>query len=386
MYNTNNNLWDGCGIIAQLTYSRLLTYRLDSNQTIDDDTIYFHNLMKSTNQLEIDTNQVYKAKAKITYSHKQDIHNIINYKSTSVKTFAGYTMFSMTVDKALVTTKDNPEPHSIYMDVKADMYEQNISRIKTGQTKIRYSFQNFYNSFYYIKYKVGKNQYKEVTLPIKTVIPYQILEKDKGNQVSILLKNSEIGSDFSADKIVLFEIKDLSIQLDLTTKTSSGTTSILSKTQVNYKFAYVAVTEVREGKSANVFNWNIFLIIFFIAYAVIYTILAYVTYRVMKEKFKNDEFRRVKGKEFLKKAIIGGAGFGVIIAAILFIVMRFFGFSNSIVVFNPTDPFVIIFAIAGLIIFGYFVVYGIKLVKAEQERRKAIRLKLNEDVDDDGTN
>ena len=65
--------------------------------------------------------------------------------------------------------------------------------------------------------------------------------------------------------------------------------------------------------------------------------------------------------------------------------MRAGGFANTIVAFNPTDPLLIIFAIAGLIIGGYFIVLAVKAVKAEQERRRAIRLKLNEDVDDDGT-
>ena len=65
--------------------------------------------------------------------------------------------------------------------------------------------------------------------------------------------------------------------------------------------------------------------------------------------------------------------------------MRAVGFSNTIVSFNPTDPLLIAFAVAGLIIGGYFIVLAIKAVKAEQERRKAIRLRLNEDVEDDGT-
>ena len=106
----------------------------------------------------------------------------------------------------------------------------------------------------------------------------------------------------------------------------------------------------------------------------------------MKEKFKNDEFRRVNDKKFLKQAIIGGLGLGEVVLAILFLIMRTSGFKNTIVVFNPTDPFLIVTAIVGLIIVGYFIVYVIKLIKAEKERRKAIRLKLNEDVEDDGTN
>ena len=65
--------------------------------------------------------------------------------------------------------------------------------------------------------------------------------------------------------------------------------------------------------------------------------------------------------------------------------MRAGGFANTIVSFNPTDPLLIAFAIAGLIIGGYFIVLAIKAIKVERERQRAIRLRLNEDVDDDGT-
>ena len=78
-------------------------------------------------------------------------------------------------------------------------------------------------------------------------------------------------------------------------------------------------------------------------------------------------------------------GFLVIAAAIVFILMRVSGFANTIVAFNPTDPILIVFAVAGMIIGGYFIVLLVKAIKVEKERRKAIRLKLNEDVEDDGT-
>ena len=78
-------------------------------------------------------------------------------------------------------------------------------------------------------------------------------------------------------------------------------------------------------------------------------------------------------------------GFLIIAAAIVFILMRVVGFANTIVAFNPTDPILIVFSIAGMIIGGYFIVLLVKAIKVEKERRKAIRLKLNEDVDDDGT-
>ena len=118
----------------------------------------------------------------------------------------------------------------------------------------------------------------------------------------------------------------------------------------------------------------------------LYAAGAFVLYKILKEKFKNDEFRRINDKKYMKKAILFGLGFTEIALAIVFILMRAVGFANTIVAFNPTDPLLILFSIVGLIVGGYFIVILIKSIKANNERRKAIRLKLNEDVDDDGTN
>jgi len=179
---------------------------------------------------------------------------------------------------------------------------------------------------------------------------------------------------------------DITIQMDLMTTSASGSVSILAKSSVSYKFAAITVIDnVASNVAPEVFNWNIYLIIFFAAFVVLYAVAAFVIYRIMKEKFKNDEFRRVNDKKYLKKAIIGGFGLGEVLLAINFLIMRTSGFRNTIVVFNPTDPILIATAIVALIIIGYFIVYIVKLVKAEKDRRKAIRLKLNEDVDDDGT-
>ena len=107
---------------------------------------------------------------------------------------------------------------------------------------------------------------------------------------------------------------------------------------------------------------------------------------MLKEKFKNDEFRRVNGKKFFKTAALGFGGLAVVLAAVLAIIGRTSVFFNSIVVFNPTDPFVIILSIFAAIFIGYFIVNVVKLIKAEMERKQSIRLKLNEDKAEDGTN
>ena len=181
-------------------------------------------------------------------------------------------------------------------------------------------------------------------------------------------------------------MQDITFQLDLLSTSSTGGSTVLGKSQINYKFAYISVVDQDYNKALAVFNWNLFLVIFMLSFAAVFAASAFVLYRILKEKFKNDEFRRVNSKKYLKKSILGGLGSSVIVLAILFIIMRFGGFKNTIVVFNPTDPFVIGFTIAGAIILGYFIVLLVKAIKTEAERRRIIKLKLDEDELDDGTN
>lgn len=382
--NTVGNPYDSVGPMSSNSYSRLLGYKLAKNESIDDNSIVFHNLMKASKTSVIDTSKTYFAKAAIGYNEKQKIENLITYKGSVNSKFMGYSLFSIEADKNLSLTSERyPEPHSLYLDVKTEMYEQNKLRIEEGKTRIRYSLYNLYNSSYHIQY-IGKGgELKDVVVPIKTVVYNQELTQNKGNKISVLLKNSSIAPDFNPDKVKLFELQDLTIQMDLLATSDSGSVSVLGKSSISYKFAFVTMID---AEKTSMFNWDLFIIIFFAAYLVVYAVAAYVTYRVMKEKFKNDEFRRVNDKKFLRKAILGGLGLGEVLAALLFILMRTIFFKNTIVVFNPTDPLLIGFSIVGMIIVGYFIVYTIKLVKSERERRKIIRLKLNEDVEDDGTN
>ena len=382
--NTVGNPYDSVGKISSLSNSRLLSYKLGPGESIDDESIIFHNIMKSSDTSEIDTSKTYWAKPNITYHEKLSLSKLLTFKASSNSTFAGFSVFSLTMDKNLsITSEKYPEPHSLYLDVKSDLYEQNKLQIDKGSTIIRYSLNNLYLSSYRFVYEGKGGELKEVIVPITSVIYYQILDKNSNNKVSIILENKKVAPDFSADKVRTFELMNVTVQMDLFATSATGSTSVLGKSAISYKFAYITV---RNDEKINVFNWNIFLIIFFIAFVALYAALAFVLYKVMKEKYKNDEFRRVNDKKFLKSAIMYGAGFTVIAAAIVFILMRVVGFANTIVAFNPTDPILIIFAIAGLIIGGYFIVLLIKSIKVEKERRKAIRLKLNEDVEDDGTN
>ena len=138
--------------------------------------------------------------------------------------------------------------------------------------------------------------------------------------------------------------------------------------------------------NASLFDVNIFLIILAVSYILLFAAGTVGLYFYLKNKYKNDEFRRMKIKPFIIKAVLFLLGSMVVVFDIVFIVLRGTALNNAIVVFNPVDAYIIILSVLSVVIIGYFVKYLVGVVKTNRERRRIIKLKLNEDVEDDGTN
>ena len=60
-------------------------------------------------------------------------------------------------------------------------------------------------------------------------------------------------------------------------------------------------------------------------------------------------------------------------------------FANSLAVFNPTDAYIIVLGVIAIITVGYFIRYFAIMTKNHIEKSKREKLKLNQDVIDDGT-
>lgn len=396
------NSYDGVGSIGSLSFGRSVIFDLAKGEEIDDDSIVIHNIYDViedtehfTYTIDLTPGHHYKAIPKKTYKNKTSLSYLVSVGQGSHSTFCGYTRYSFYLSKNLkYTTPDNPTERSYYLDVKDKIYATNKASIDKGETYIRYSLYNLYKAVYRFYYSVN-NEVKYVDFPLTlpeggTYLPsgitYQTLEKNNSNVVACLVKDSDIKAlapDYSTSRLVKFEIRNLTIQMDLFK--SAGTATIIGKSAAAFTFGCVTAFDYN-GNPRAPFNFNLLVGIFAASFVVGYILLAVGLYFFMKNKFKNDEFRRVNKKKFIKSAIIGGLGSTIFALAILFIIIRATGFKNTVVTYNPADPFVIIFAIAGIIAFGYFVVVMVKTIKSEKERRKHIRLRLDEDVDDDGTN
>ena len=93
----------------------------------------------------------------------------------------------------------------------------------------------------------------------------------------------------------------------------------------------------------------------------------------------------MNNKRFLLNSLKNFIGFALVAAAGLFIYCRWGLLRTTVVVFNPLDAFVVIFAVGGAIFLGFTIKNLVVSFKNARKRKEAARLKLDEDVADDGT-
>ena len=162
-----------------------------------------------------------------------------------------------------------------------------------------------------------------------------------------------------------------------------GSKSTIARSNVITRFGFLEVMPYSDN--ASLFDVNIFLIILAVSYILLFAAGTVGLYFYLKNKYKNDEFRRMRPKAYVKSAVLGYIGLVLILAAINFIVLRIGFFNSTIPTYNPIDAFVIIFSIAAAISLGLFIKNFASAIKLAKKRREILRLKLDKDVVDDGT-
>ncbi len=373
------NPYDAVGSIGNYTMTRTYDIILEEGETLDYSSFRFDNIYKvaaekdpATNKYVPDLTTIYYSRALKRFSSEIDIENIIKYRFTNVSTFMDYTNISMNIDKV------SPSYYEIIMGSDLDVHRD---KMETGEYSIRYAFYDLTNSSYQVTYENGGNLVSK-TMKVITPLSVLVLEKDSGNQVSFLIKNSDVGEGFNANSLRGFNLVHLTINMHLWNNKGNN---IVAHTAYNAHFGEVDVLPETD-KSVGAFDINAFLIIFYIVYTLVYAGVCIVLFFVLREKYKNDEFRRMKPKSFIKKSILGFVGSAVVALAVLFVIFRTTAFANSVATFNPTDVFVVIGGIISIVILGYFIKFIAGWIKTEKQRREIVRLKINQDVADDGTN
>ena len=348
---------------------------LAEDEEIDFDNVVLHNIYRAkvgaAGQAitEPDLTQAYNIAPKKSFSRAYDISDFIECSFTGLSTFSGYTAIDLNID----ISKTN-----IYEHLKANYYNTHLNDINSGKLRIRYRLTSLTLCSFRVTYSEnGADVQKDVK--IVTPVAQFKLEKQAGNKVSFLFKNSDISSNFSASKIRSMSFVGLFVAVDL--MTAKGP---VARSGVITRFGYHSIMPYSE--KASLFDINVFLIILAIAYIAAFIGITIGLYFYLKNKYKNDEFRRMKDKPFFTKAALFLVGSAIVLFDIVFIILRASALNNAIVVFNPADAYIIILSVLSVVIIGYFIKFMVATIKANKERRRIIKLKLNEDVEDDGTN
>ena len=347
---------------------------LAEGEEIDFSSTVLHNIYRAktvgeTAITEPELSQAYSIQPNQGFSRAYDINDFIKCSFTGLSTFSGFSAIDLNVDISEA---------NIYEHLKSNYYNTHLSDIKSGKLKIRYRLTSLTLCSFRITYRDGG---ADVQKDVKIVTPVAQfkLDKQKGNRVSFLFKNSDIASNFSADKIKAVSFVGLYVTLDLLAQKGP-----IARSNVITRFGYHSLMPYTE--KANLFDINAFLIILAIAYIAVFVGTTIGLYFYLKNKYKNDEFRRMKNKSYFTKAALFLFGSLVVLFDIVFIILRASALNNAIVVYNPADAYIIILSVMSVVIIGYFIKYMVGVIKTNKERRRIIKLKLNEDVDDDGTN
>ena len=310
------------------------------------------------------------AEPAVSFSHNYDLGDFVSTKFVGISTLGDFTMVRMQMDLANI--------EEVYKLLKNSLYNANKSQLDSKAIYVRARLTSIsLSSLQFLYEKNGEMKQIETTLssPIS-----QIILSQGENAISFLVKNSELSPDFDVAAIRQVNLLSLYITVDLFASNGS-----VARSAASTRFGIVSVMPHQTSAPAT-FNVSLFLVLEALIYLVVFAAGTVALFFYRKAKYKNDEFLRVKPKKFFLHALLALVCAYFVVLAITSIILRTGVFANAVVVFNPLDAFIIVFGILSILVIGYFGKYLVGAIKARNERNRIRRLKLNEDVPDDGTN
>ncbi len=367
----------GAGVTA---YVQKISVNIDieKGKNIDPHSIKVHNVYKAikhveevayfTPETDLSGNPIaHFIVPAVSYSRINNLNDFISIQFKSVSTFAGYTVINSVVNVV--------NEGEIYKQIKPGQYELFKEQLENGTGRYRFRFTSLKNSAKYRFEYNNQTVYKRVDTPTG----HYIFDGYYNNNISFAIQDSMLGdASFNGKNLQAFGITDMYISVDIVVGTS-----IYSSTRFEINFGTIYFMTPHD--TIKVFDANLFMILTVLIYSVLAIGVGAFLFFYYKKKYRNDEFRRLKPKQFIKKGLIYWLTSTAIVIAIESIIFRFTVLKNAIVVFNPIDVLIVIFGIATIIIIGYYVKTITSAYKANQQRKRAIKLGMVNETADDGT-
>lgn len=296
-----------------------------------------------------------------------DFTQYINAEFTSISSFSNYVSLSVNLDNQLL---------DFYLTKRGATYERYSEELESGEYELVYRFPTLGNSYVRFVYEDGTVIERVPNATNEYPISASSYFTEGNNNYTLIFPDIEL------EGIKSISLCSLDLQMRMiVTETDKDVVG----TAVTTRLGGIGFESSDGISSVTYVDLNLVYILTAIIFALVYIGIEVGVYFYKKNKYKNDEFRRVDARSFFKTGSIGMVTLDLLLLDILAIIFRCGIFNNSIIVYNPFDIFIVVFSILLIILIGYFIKYFVGVTKDYIERRNKAKLKLDNDVEDDGT-
>ncbi len=368
------DVFDGIGLEMGQTYITIsFDFVFSDEEQFCNDYLTIYNIFGYKNdenkKMTIDKDKNYKCRINLSKTKSVDVEPYFSATLDGIYNYGPYTTFDVTYNN---TTAE------LYQIQKASVYKKNKEDIDEGKSVIQSAITNVQTAYFRFEYKDGT--IKEISINDFSITSSQMIKQG-------VSKSRYLVKDLSLDNLKNFSLRGVSLTIQIYSVLEDNVTKVKPNTSL---VARVGCVYFKNGESDDidaVSKTNVILVIVLatVIYLVAVALGIALFYLYEKNKYKNDEFRRVNPKKFFKTATIAYLGGLDLLLAILYISFRANGFHNTYTTFNPLDNFIVVTCILLIFFIGYFVKYFISFFKDRKARRENEKLKLNDAVDSDGT-
>jgi hypothetical protein len=371
---SENTIYDAIGArVGSNAISIALDIPLNKGDVVDPTTFCLHNIygiQKDQILPDLDGG-AYFATPAIGFKKNLDISDFIKVEPGTASTFAGHTQINIRVTKV----------DGIYAELKESIYKEFLPMLQRGAASLRYQFFALGYSRYGVAYRSGNETIHQV-VPVLSPVDYCLIEGGSVGEVGFIFRDVDLGPGFSYQNIEEVTLENFNFKLDIY---NNETHAIVNRSALSVRFGSLTLINNTDAPAAFHADLNLAAFLTALIYSLLFIGGSAGYYFYAKNKYKNDEFRRMNTKRFLFTAGKNFVGFGIVTLFIFFAIGRWGVMNTSVVAYNPLDVFVIVFGIVGLIFIGFAIKNLVVAIKQARKNREALRLKLDEDVADDGT-
>lgn len=378
-----NDFYDPIGAIGNNSFRTYCDIPLEPGENLLTDVFYISNIFggyksETDNKFYVSLNAENKLESLTvtcgkTTKHKNfSLDNFVSFSYLGSSSFNGFGTVSFRCE--------NKVTREFYRTLITNkLYNDNSDYLDDGTAYIRTRLNLNTDTLYYFYYEgldepvvyQTTSQYENVTNDANIELLFENLNVT--NLINVTISNYSVVVDmFNNEKVLQIKQSNYSARF---ANTELGFKEIKSGDKV-----YVS-----KNPNSFIFNIDLFMIISFIVLVIIYESISTFAFFYLKNKYKNDEFKRVRPKQYWKTNTIGLFTSTCILFMLESIIFRSTIWNNTIPVYNSMDILICIFTVASIIMGGYFIRYFAIQIKNIRDVIRDEKSKRRDSSLDEGT-